>query len=379
MARELAPNLSSTEASRIWAAAAGSPFWIETLALHGGVADTALDIRFRRLSDEAAAVLGAIAAIARPATVDELGAALDWAAPRVRAGVDELRARGLAVEAAGVIEAAHDLVREAADRQLPSESARRMHSRLAGYLTDGAGDDVAILQEALAHVRAARQSGLDLAIAIARAPRRRLIGAAGVADLTTIASGADPADPRRLELEAAIAELAGELGERQTELDRWSAVAEHADGELRARALVAAAHAAYRLGRRDLAANLVGQARMTGIGDDATAIALDALESEILRWLDHRVPEAERLTKRALRRADVAIRDARAKGEQHLPPRLRGAWIRALHAAYDLALQSGSEDDQVRHAERLVAIAEDELERMEAKLLLGLALHARGG
>jgi DNA-binding CsgD family transcriptional regulator len=377
MARGLVPNLSSAEASRIWAAAAGSPFWIETLAVHGGLAEGALDISFGRLSDEASGVLGAIAVIGRPAALNEIGAALGWTASRVTAGTDELRARGLAVETSGLSEAAHDLVREAATRQLPRASARRMHARLADHLVDSAQDDVAILQEALEHVRAAGQSGLELAIAIARAPGRRLVGAAGISDLATIASDADPSDRRRLELEVALAELASELGERETELDRWSAVADRADGELRARALVAAAHAAYRLGRRDLAADLIGQARATGVDDAATGIGLDALESEVLRWLDHRVAEAEQLTVRALRRADVAIGDARASGDR-LPPRLREACIRALHAGYDLALQAGNEPDQVRHAKRLVTMADGELERMEAKLLLGLALRRSG-
>jgi DNA-binding CsgD family transcriptional regulator len=377
LVRDLAPAADEAEARRIWQRAGGLPFWIHALSAEPGQMDATLNRRFSQLSDDGAAILQAIAVVGRPASHADLAAALSWNAGRAARAASELRARGLAVERSGAVEAAHDLIREAARRQLPESVARPIHARLAHHLHAAAGKDVQLLREALAHALSGGLPALPIAVAIARAPQRRLLGAAGVRELAEVAEDADRADPARAELEVAIAELSTELGDRVLELDRWLTVADHGDGLLRGRALHAAAKAAYRLGRREAAAELIGRARGTPGLDRALEIALDAQESANLRWLAHRLSEARRLTTRAVRAADAAIASARRR-KIPLDPRLRDAAIEALQAGYDLALQEGYEREQVAIAERLRDLVQGGLAEMEARLLTVSAYRRSG-
>jgi DNA-binding CsgD family transcriptional regulator/tetratricopeptide (TPR) repeat protein len=377
MVRALKPAASVADAARIWHRAAGSPFWIEALAITGEAHGDSLNNRFGQLGGDAVAVLQALALIARPSDMSELARLLDWPAQRVESAVAELSGRGLAIERPGSIETAHDLIRETARRQVPISIARRLATRLAAQLWRTADGDVRQLREALDHALAAGESGLDIAVDLAGAAQRRLIGADGVRELVRIAEGADPTNAFRQALERRLAELATELGERPLEVERWLAVAEHDDPLTRAGALLAAARAAYRMGRRDQAAELVARARRANVDDAAIGIALDALQSEILRWLDHRLPEARTLTDRALQGAADAL-DAAPDGRRAIDPRLRSACLEALEAASDLALQEGNEGDQARFAEEIVGLAEGELERMEAQLLLASSYRRSG-
>ena len=288
-----------------------------------------------------------------------------------------MSARALAVERSGAVEAAHDLVREAAQHQLPDPVARQVHARLARHLHAAAGDDVRLLREALDHALAGGVAPLGIALDIARAPQRRLIGAAGVTELARLAEGTDPSDPERADLELALAGLATELGDRALEVERWLAVAEHAGGLALANGLLSAARAAYRLGMRDTAAALITRARAAGVRDLAVEIALDAVESAVLRWLAHRLPEARQLTMRARDGVERALEQAVRRGSP-LDPRLRTAAIEAFQAAYDLALQEGHEREQIAIAERLVELAQNELEEVEAWLLLASAYRRSG-
>ena len=374
---DLAPETDEDEAERIWERANGSPFWIQALARDFDAADTTLSRRFSQLSDDGAEVLRAIAVISRPALLLELAATLAWPADRVAAALRELTARGLAVERSGVVEAAHDLVREAAQRELAAEQSRALHARLAAHLRDAAEDDVGQLQEALDHFRAAGEVPLSLAIDIARAPQRRLIGRVGLIELGRLANEADRRDPERAILETVLAELSTELGELGLELERWTIVSEHTEGLARARALQSAAKAAYLQGQRDRAAWLVERARESGVSDRALEIGLDAQESNILRWLAHRLPEARQLTNRAVTSAQEAIAEARREGRQ-LDTRLRNAATEALQAGYDLALQEGDERDQLDVAQSLLDLAEGELDEFEARLLLA-SVYRRSG
>jgi DNA-binding CsgD family transcriptional regulator/tetratricopeptide (TPR) repeat protein len=374
---ELAPGTDAGEARRIWQRAAGSPFWIEALALDGGSVEAALSRRFNRLGDDGAALLRAIAVVGRPAESPELEATLDWSNERLRPALAELVARGLATDRAGTIEAAHDLVREAAQRQLADAAARPLHARLASHLRATADQDVQRLREALDHVVAAGRSPLPFVLEIARAPNRRLVGPAGLRELARIAGESDRAAAVRAEVDLALAELSSELGERLLELELWTGVAERADGLLRARAWQATAKAAYRLGMREAAAGFLARAREVGASDPALSIALDAQEASILRWLAHRLPEARQLTTRALEAAEAAMAEAAARGVAPAP-RLRIAAVEAFQAAYDLALQEGDEREQVAIAERLIDLAETELEEIDGRLVLSLAYRRSG-
>jgi len=377
LVQDLAPTTTVAEASRIWQTASGSPFWIEAIAVDGNQLEAVLITRFQRLSDDAAAALGALAVIGRPAQPAELAAALTWPAVRVTIAVTELVSRGLAERRSGLVEAAHDLIRETAARELPEEAARELHSRLAKYLRRKAGQDVRRLREVFDHARVAGDSVLAIAMEIAGAPQRRLIGVAGLTDLAAVAADADSAEPRRLDLEVALAELATELGERSMEFDLWLIVSEDRDDSIRARALLSAAKAAYQLGRREDAARLLSRARRLGGLDVAIGITLDALESEVLRWLEHRLPEARRLTDRALRIAEHEITESARQGRS-LDSAVRSAALEALQAGYDLALQEGDQALQLALAERMVELARGELAQMEARLLVASAYRHTG-
>ena len=314
LVQELAPEKGADEAQRIWERAGGSPFWIEALAHDVDAADATLSHRFNRLSDDGAAMLRAIAVISRPTEPAELAAVLAWPSGRIAVAVRELSARGLAVERAGVVEAAHDLVREAAQRELTGESGRQLHARLSAHLRGAAGNDVGRLREALDHAIAGGEPLLELATEIARAPQRRLIGTTGLSELARLAESADRQDPERAELEMALAELSTELGDLALARERWMIVSEHTDGVVRARALHAAAKAAYQLGQRDSAATLIDRAREAQVADGALQIALDAQEAAILRWLAHRLPEARQLTTQAVTAAHGGNRRSAPQG-----------------------------------------------------------------
>lgn len=377
LVRSLAPSTPPDEAARIWTAAAGSPFWIEALTIEGEGDGSNLTRRMHQLSSDAASTLRALTVVGRPSEPMELAELLAWPPARVERAVGELGNRGLALERDGRLEIAHDLIREAAGRELPVDIGRRLHARLAQQLRRTAAGDVRRLREALDHGRHADEPMLDLAIELAGTAQRRLLGAEGLKDLAQIGERADPRDPDRQELELRLAELASELGERSLELERWLVVADGVGHALaRGRALLAASKAAYRLGMREAAAGLVTRARALELADDALEIALDAQESEILRWLDHRLPEARALTTRAMTHARRLV--GRRGAHARLDPRLRAAYLEALQAACDLALQEGNEIQQARIAEEIAEVAHDELERMEAQLLLASAYRRSG-
>lgn len=377
MVQALMPSTPINEARRIWSAAAGSPFWIEALTVddHGSRGD--LRRRMHQLSADAASALGALTMIGRPSEPMELADLLAWPVARVERATGELANRGLGIERNGLIRIAHDLIREAAAREMPAEVGRRLHVRLAKQLQRSAGGDVQRLREALGHGNHANEPMLDLAIELAGTPQRRMLGADGLKELARIAERTDALDTGRLELELRLAELASELGERTVEIERWTVVADgRTDDPTRGRALLAASKAAYQLGMRDVASGLIARARALKLKDDLLEIALDAQESEILRWLDHRLPEARALTNRAVARARSAI--TKRDNSDRLDPPLRAAYLDALQAACDLALQEGNEVEQTRIAEEMVEVAEGELERMEAQLVLASAYRRSG-
>ncbi|HUH06712.1 MAG TPA: AAA family ATPase [Egibacteraceae bacterium] len=378
LVQSLAPSTPSDEAARIWTAASGSPFWIEALATEGETVGADLTRRMHQLSDDAASTLRALAVVGRPSEPMELAQLLSWPHARVEDAAGELVNRGLALARDGRIEISHDLIREAAARDLPVEAGRRLHALLADHLRMSAAGDVRRLREALDHARLAGRPVLDLAVELAGAPQRRLLGAGGVTELGKIAERADPLDPDRQRLELRLAELASELGERPLELERWLVVAEgHADASIRGHALAAAAKAAYRLGSREQAAQLVARARALKLADEALEITLDARESEILRWFDFRLPEARTLTSRAMTRARRMVARA-GTTRAPLDPPVRRAYLEALQAAWNLALQDDEEDELVRLAEETAEVADGELDRMEAQLLLTSAYRRSG-
>jgi hypothetical protein len=250
---ELAPTLDPIQAAAVWRRAEGSPFWLHQLAAHQHPeADAAALIagRLERIGPDAAALLSALALAARPLTPEDAVAIQQWPAHRVAAAAADLVAEGLVVDAAGSLRAAHDLIRESAAASIPPEVARRLHRRLAAWLEELAGDDQRLLLEALEHRTSGAMPAVDLALRLARSPRRRLTGVDGLRRLASIADRADGSDPAAGELQRHVAALAAELGDHELALARWSSLAsrpgQHAEI---ARAALAASESALQLGR----------------------------------------------------------------------------------------------------------------------------------
>jgi hypothetical protein len=162
----------------VWRRAAGSPFWLEALAREHDSAD-ALDLvgeRLRSISADAAELVCALAVVARPAAREELGALNGWPTRRLDQAIRELLARGLVSELPGAVRLAHDLIREAASAAVPAATARRLHTRLVEVIETNAGEDLALLAEALDHRTAAGLPTLPLGKRLVASPGRRLIG-----------------------------------------------------------------------------------------------------------------------------------------------------------------------------------------------------------
>src|SRR5207302_4221244 len=130
--------------------------------------------------------------------------------------------------------------REAVYRDVPEATRRSLHGRLADWLESTAGDDLTGLREALTHRHAASQPAVELALLVASAPRRTLLGEEGLVLLEEIADGSDRADSGTSTLHARVAALAAELGNHAAAVDRWTRIAElAADPRERAAALLA--------------------------------------------------------------------------------------------------------------------------------------------
>ncbi|HJR87651.1 MAG TPA: AAA family ATPase [Acidimicrobiia bacterium] len=377
MARALEPSLTASQAAHIWRSASGSPFWIEVLAASGQSVEADLSRRLRDLSDDAGSLLRALTVVGRPTDAGEIEELLGWLRERFWQAAGELRNRGLTLEFDGRLQVAHDLIRDAADRELPADHRREWHARIFRRFRQTGQGDFRRLAEALAHGMAAGEDVLDLAIELTETAQRRLLGIDGLNELGRISESIVHCGPKRQRLDKRLAELATELGDRQIEFERWLVVADGAaDDPTQGRALLAAAKAAYHLGIRDTAAELVTRARRLGVADEAFGIALDALESEIYRWLEHQLPKARVLTTRAMSRARCLISADRSILRRDSA--VRAAYLDALNAASDLSLQEGNEIEQVRFAEEIAAVAEGDLERMEARLVLASAYRRSG-
>lgn len=252
--RTLDPTLDEAGAERLYARARGIPFWLEGLARYerapGGLQQV-LTRRLRGAGAEATTVLGALALAGRPLRLAEAADLLELPSERVAAAVEALGERGLITAEGGVAQPAHDLVRATAAAQVPDDLRRTIHARLAARLEREAGNDVQRLRLALDHRRAAGLPLVALAIRIATSSGRRMLGGDGLETLGAIADAADPLAAETLELHAAVAALAHELGRHEEALSRWSLVAARAgESRIRATATLDASRAAYALDPR---------------------------------------------------------------------------------------------------------------------------------
>ena len=351
-------GLSESAAEEVWRRAAGSPFWLEALAREHDAAD-ALDLvgeRLRSISADAADLVSALAVVARPAAREELGALNAWPTLRLDQAIRELLARGLVSELPGAVRLAHDLIREAARAAVPAATARRLHTRLVEVIEANAGDDLALLAEALDHRTAAGLPTLPLGKRLVASPGRRLIGPDLFGRLSAIAEAQSAGTADQLELDAGLGKLASEQGEQDLAIRHWSRVAMTAeDVRERQHADLEAARAAYAAGRAaDVNAHLE-RARSYPL-DAITAIQLDTVEAETLLWVEHQTAQGAEAAQRAVARGRELA--ASAGGIGGLPRETRAALLAALGAASDAALQEERAADIVQLSREALEIAD---------------------
>jgi hypothetical protein len=360
LARSIDRRLDDDAAAALWRRAQGSPFWLEALAGREAEQDGAnlIEDRLRGLSGDAGALAALLAVSARPFLVDDLAAVQNWDPDRSRHAARELVSRGLALESAGTVRLTHDLIRDALDRALPSAARRRLHGSLSGWMESVADDDVHLLDEALRHRDAAGMPAAELATRLVRSAQRRLLGVDTLRLLGAISDAAELGAADQQVLDAGLGDLAASLGEQDLALGRWLRLARgSADPATRLDAQIGAARAAYLLGRADEARDLLAAASTSTALTPEAAIRIDAQQADIELWLDHRTGDGSRTAERAL---EAAERMARAAGGvANLSRTEQSAYLAALIAASDAALQEDRSDDVVRLSGSVVAVARE--------------------
>ena len=371
LAMELSPALDTARAVELWRRAEGSPFWLHQLAAYRQPADDAAALvagRVARVGSDAAALLRLLALAGRPLAPGDAAALQGWPVVRVEAAAADLAAGDLAIDTAGSLQVAHDLVRESVAVSVPREVARRLHRRLAAWLEEEAGGDERLLLEALEHRRSAAAPMLDLALRVARSPRRRLIGVDGLRRLAAVAEPADPSDRAARELQQHVAALASELGEHELALARWSSLALGPGERVEtARAALAASQSALQLGRAREAWRWLARAREGGVQQLALRIEFDAQESALHRYLEHRTEASRAAARRAMDAARGAT--AHAGGVEAMAGPERHAYVRALLAGTEAALEAGDLAEMLGLSEELATAAARVDDRIRARAL----------
>jgi DNA-binding CsgD family transcriptional regulator len=381
LVKGLAPTVGDDTARQIAEKSGGSPFWLEALVRSGAEVDAGrlVTARLRGASTDAGALLALLAIAARPLALADAARLSAWEAERAEQAARELLSCGIAFESGSMLRLAHDLIRAAAEREIPEDRRRDIHRCVGDWLARTAGSDVRRLREAVGHRRAAGLSSLDLANRLARSPQRRLLGADGLQLLASIADEADPLDADALVLHEEVASLATDLAEYAEALEYWSLVAERAEPPVRrASALLAASRAAYGLARTAEARELLEHSRQIETGDEVLRLEQDTHESAILLWLEQRTSEGHALARQAVAAATRLA--ARSGGVAALDARARRAYIDVLRLDYEAAVTRGDPEAILRAAEAREAAARGfDLESyLAASLALCLALRQHG-
>ncbi|MEO8463288.1 MAG: ATP-binding protein, partial [Chloroflexota bacterium] len=381
LSRAIDGQLDDRAAADLWRRAKGSPFWLEALSRSRGVSDPAVLMgeRLRTLTGDAGSLLAVLAVAARPLLVEEAAELLDWGTPRTGLAADELVTRGLVVSVAGSIRVGHDLIRESVAHSLPATARRRLAARLAEWLGGQAGDDAALLREALGHQV---ESGLPTAPLIERllsSSGRRLLDRADLRLLGTLIDAIPPAGEGRVALDRGLGELAAALGDQELALDRWTRVSdETSDLATRQEAEIEAAQAAFHLRGGATAHEHLDRARAAPPASPILALRLLTREAEVELWLDHETEKGARTAERALR---VAEEMATASGGiGGLAPDQRRAYFSALLVASDAALQQDRAREVMRLSELMLGLVQglDEESRIAGSLRSGFALRPLG-
>jgi DNA-binding CsgD family transcriptional regulator len=367
LARQVAAGLSVAAAEDAWRQAAGSPFWLETVLRMkvGGLDEVGVvESRIRGADSDTTELLALVAVAGRPMSSVEAARALDWPAERTNRAAGALVDRGLATVDSGGVKLAHDLIRAAVVQTLPDETARRVHASLATELERNAHGDLQRLRAALEHRQRAGAGSIDLALRVARSPRRALLGHEGLVRLAAIADAA----PEALALKHEIAELAVELGNDAVALERWVELAELLPSKsARTQALLRAAQSARRIGSEREADVLVERARACAPAGSLT-LRLDLFEALGLVVARTDDPRGRELAADAIRRGrKLAARD-------------REAYIEAVRLEFQLALYDADGERALVLADELAEAARgfDEKARLAALIRGGTAARLFG-
>ena len=354
----LAPCLDHHAAEELWRRAQGSPFWLAALATgSSGGPDPGqlIGSRAAGLEVDARRLFALLLVAGEPLAVTDLAEILGWPEERTRLAGRNLVNRGLGLMN-GTLRVAHDLIRESASGGLPESERRGLHRRLAGWLENSAGEDVRELSRALEHRLAAGLPAIELALRMARSPQRRLLGGEGLSTLATIADGAT--DSSGALLRRAVAGLASELGQWDMAFERWAELASRLGGDAqRAEAALAAATAAFRLGRPTEAHAFARQARAADGADPVVTIEADCRDVQAFNWLEGRPADAQPLADRAAKAAEALVE--RAGGVDALGDAACDAYVRALRGRLDLAIRRADAETVATCAEHIEQAARD--------------------
>lgn len=376
LARAIAPDVGPEDAAAFWSTAAGAPFWLEILARSrgdpGGI-EAILGVRTRGAGPDARRILALLAILGRPAAISELVAIEDWSETRGEAAVDELVDRGLLARTPMGVRIGHDLIRSSVVSALVERDRRTVHRRIAAHLEADGTDDIQVLKAALEHRRSGGLPTVDLALRLARSPRRRWLGRDGARLLAEVADEPGAEHPGRFDLQEAVAQLATEQADHELAFELWSLVAERGVGARALEASVAAAREAYHLGRIAEARRWIERTRPRVVGQPELTIALDLVEALIAIWIDNRLDTGWAMARRALAATDALA--VAAGGIDGLSPDAYGAHVEALLAACAVALQSEDWPALREHSERLVdaTVGRDEVAHLEALVWAGIA------
>jgi DNA-binding CsgD family transcriptional regulator len=382
LAQGLDPALDSTEATEVWTQASGSPFWMQAIAAgRDPTAEATAVVRLQLpgMGTDPGHLLGVLAIVGRPASVEELARVDGWPPERIAGALAELVDRGVVLSSAGTARIAHDLVRAAATRDLPDDASRRLHARVAELLEADAPDDLRSLRTALEHRQAAGAPALDLALRLATAPRRRWLGVDGIRQLAAIASETDPRELQALELQEAVAAVAAEVGEHELALERWTLLADVAPtDDRRLRATVGAAQSAYQLKRLEELRFWIDRCRRASDVPPALRVTIDVLEAHAVMWLEHRTDAGSALARRAL--GSVRTLTEQAGGPSAIDEDARRAYLDALQLNLEAAIQRADAPEVVALAEELTSIARgfDESSHGMSVIFGGVALRWQG-
>jgi DNA-binding NarL/FixJ family response regulator len=146
----------------------------------------------------------------------------------------------------------------------------------------------------------------------------------------------------------------------------------------RASALLAAARAAYELGRIPEAREALAYSRQLDEIDDVVRLEQSSLDAAILLWLEQRTAEGRAVADEAVATANRLATEA--GGVDALDERARRAYLDALRLDYEAAVMEGDAAGLLRAAELRESAARglDVESYLTASLALGLALRQNG-